>query len=289
MTAKEVKELNRRLTALGWDLAKTGSGHWLARPPDGGQGEIYADTPSDHRAMANTKARLRRRGVDFDADPNVLKRQRLREKREDRIKANLEDVRAPRTKENKVATTTATASKASPKASPESNGKSGVREFPTHSCQEVMRIFASEPGTPFTAGDISAKLHYHRTSATKAQIWLLSEGLIEPHPEKIRGPNDKRRVPAHRVTNFGYEYWCDFIGIQPPSTADPKPEPEPEPVVEEEPQAPAAATVVVGPEPAGPEPMVSRTQMLVEILQGADDPSIIDAAVLLLKWEKAKG
>lgn len=50
--------------AAGWRIELTGGDHVRWYPPDGGRPVVSALTPSDHRAAKNTRAYLRRSGLD---------------------------------------------------------------------------------------------------------------------------------------------------------------------------------------------------------------------------------
>lgn len=47
----------------GWRIEQRGSGHLAWFPPDGGRFVITSSTPSDHRAVLNALADLRRAGL----------------------------------------------------------------------------------------------------------------------------------------------------------------------------------------------------------------------------------
>ena len=64
MPSKEVKDLIRSLRKQGWTVEQTRNNHWKATAPTGGQPEYIASTPSDHRSLKNTVARLKRLGYD---------------------------------------------------------------------------------------------------------------------------------------------------------------------------------------------------------------------------------
>lgn len=49
--------------AQGWTVTRTSKGHWRFVPPaKEGQVVVSSGTPSDHREVLNTRARLRRQG-----------------------------------------------------------------------------------------------------------------------------------------------------------------------------------------------------------------------------------
>lgn len=58
---KELKKLIRTLRNQGVRVELQKSGHYKAYPPEGPV-VVFGSTESDHRAMKNTKARLRRGG-----------------------------------------------------------------------------------------------------------------------------------------------------------------------------------------------------------------------------------
>ena len=56
-----MKKTRRQLERLGFIMTKTRGGHWRLEHPDM-KGLVFApDTPSDHRAVKNLRAELRRR------------------------------------------------------------------------------------------------------------------------------------------------------------------------------------------------------------------------------------
>lgn len=63
-STKEVAQLIRTLRKRKIPVTKTEGGHWLVQCPNG-QGVIMQATPSDWRGWRNTKARLKRNGVDL--------------------------------------------------------------------------------------------------------------------------------------------------------------------------------------------------------------------------------
>lgn len=60
---RDVTELLRALHSLDIPCVKTKSQHWKAMTPQGPV--FFASTPSDRRSILNTKAELRRKGVDI--------------------------------------------------------------------------------------------------------------------------------------------------------------------------------------------------------------------------------
>jgi predicted RNA binding protein YcfA (HicA-like mRNA interferase family) len=57
----QMKETRRELERQGFTATKTRGGHWRFEHPDM-DGPVYApDTPSDHRAIKNLQAMLRRK------------------------------------------------------------------------------------------------------------------------------------------------------------------------------------------------------------------------------------
>jgi hypothetical protein len=59
---KELKEVLREAEKQGWKVAYSGKGHPMLYAPDGKNIVTTGGTPSDHRALANLVARLRRHG-----------------------------------------------------------------------------------------------------------------------------------------------------------------------------------------------------------------------------------
>ena len=55
----DLKQVLRQAQAHGWRVQPTRGGHWRLRHPGGGI-VVTSSTPSDHRALANFKAQLRR-------------------------------------------------------------------------------------------------------------------------------------------------------------------------------------------------------------------------------------
>jgi predicted RNA binding protein YcfA (HicA-like mRNA interferase family) len=60
--AKELKEVIKEAKRQGWRVTTTKRGHLQFYAPDGENIVTAAGTPSDHRALANLIARLRRHG-----------------------------------------------------------------------------------------------------------------------------------------------------------------------------------------------------------------------------------
>lgn len=61
--AIDLKEVLRELPRQGWRVERRGGGHYVAFPPDRSKQQVvFASTPSDHRALANTVSRLRKSG-----------------------------------------------------------------------------------------------------------------------------------------------------------------------------------------------------------------------------------
>ena len=60
--ADEFKKVRAESEVQGWRWEQRRNGHWMGFAP-GGQGIVtFAGTPSDHRALANTIAKMRRLG-----------------------------------------------------------------------------------------------------------------------------------------------------------------------------------------------------------------------------------
>jgi predicted RNA binding protein YcfA (HicA-like mRNA interferase family) len=55
----DLKQQLRQAEAHGWRVQPTRGGHWKLTHPDGGT-VVTSSSPSDHRALANLKAQLRR-------------------------------------------------------------------------------------------------------------------------------------------------------------------------------------------------------------------------------------
>jgi len=64
---KELKELVKKAGEQGWRVEMRSSGHLMFFPPDKSLSPITSGgTPSDHRALKNLKAMLKRSGLRFD-------------------------------------------------------------------------------------------------------------------------------------------------------------------------------------------------------------------------------
>lgn len=61
---KELKEIIKAAEGQGWRV-KERKGHYLFLAPDGINKVTVAGTPSDHRALNNSIARLRRYGLSW--------------------------------------------------------------------------------------------------------------------------------------------------------------------------------------------------------------------------------
>ncbi len=57
---REMKDLRAKLTSEGYELLKTGGGHWRITRSDMRTPVYAADTPSDRRALLNTITQIRR-------------------------------------------------------------------------------------------------------------------------------------------------------------------------------------------------------------------------------------
>jgi predicted RNA binding protein YcfA (HicA-like mRNA interferase family) len=55
----DLARLLRQASACGWQLVRTRKSHWLLRHPSGAV-VVTSGTPSDQRALRNTRAQLRR-------------------------------------------------------------------------------------------------------------------------------------------------------------------------------------------------------------------------------------
>lgn len=60
---KTHEELLALCKEKGWELEKTGSGHWKLTNPETGRYVIAASTPSDYRSCMNMRSQLRRAGL----------------------------------------------------------------------------------------------------------------------------------------------------------------------------------------------------------------------------------
>jgi hypothetical protein len=55
----DLKQQLRQAEAHGWQVTHTRNGHWRLLYPGGGV-VVTSSTPSDHRALANLRAQMRR-------------------------------------------------------------------------------------------------------------------------------------------------------------------------------------------------------------------------------------
>ena len=55
----DLKQVLRQAEAQGWRVQPTRGGHWKLTHPGGGI-VVTSSSPSDHRALANVRAQLRR-------------------------------------------------------------------------------------------------------------------------------------------------------------------------------------------------------------------------------------
>lgn len=62
---KEMKALLKAAEEQGWTVRFTGSGHYQWKAPDGQTIIVTPSTPSDHRSMSNTRAQLKRAGLNL--------------------------------------------------------------------------------------------------------------------------------------------------------------------------------------------------------------------------------
>ena len=62
---KDMRKLAKACTANGWRVEPTRGGHVRLLSPDGEHLIIAEATPSDRRSLSNTKARLRRAGLEL--------------------------------------------------------------------------------------------------------------------------------------------------------------------------------------------------------------------------------
>ncbi len=65
-TRKDVNQLVKKLRSQGWRVENTKAGH-MAYSPHGYSKVLFHKTPSDHRTMRNTIARLVQGGYDPNA------------------------------------------------------------------------------------------------------------------------------------------------------------------------------------------------------------------------------
>lgn len=63
---KDFKKVLDQATKQGWRVEQTKGGHWRLYAPDGEHIVHAASTPSDHRALANTIAQMRRYGFKWE-------------------------------------------------------------------------------------------------------------------------------------------------------------------------------------------------------------------------------
>lgn len=70
---REVKELVRELEDKGWRVIIAQNNHHKAFHPDGEHMIVFANTPSDHRAIKNIRAMVKRieREIEQNEDPQV--------------------------------------------------------------------------------------------------------------------------------------------------------------------------------------------------------------------------
>jgi predicted RNA binding protein YcfA (HicA-like mRNA interferase family) len=59
---KDLKKILREAERQGWQVRQTKNGHWQAFSPDGAGIVTTGGTPSDHKALKNFVAQLRRYG-----------------------------------------------------------------------------------------------------------------------------------------------------------------------------------------------------------------------------------
>lgn len=62
MKDKELDQLRRLAVAQGWRVVRTNKDHYKWYAPDGKTMVVSGSTPSDHRAIKNQKALMRRAG-----------------------------------------------------------------------------------------------------------------------------------------------------------------------------------------------------------------------------------
>ena len=60
-TKNDLRQSRRQFTRLGFQVTKTRGGHWRIEHPAMNGPVFAADTPSDHRAIKNLHAMLRRK------------------------------------------------------------------------------------------------------------------------------------------------------------------------------------------------------------------------------------
>lgn len=61
---RELRPLIAAAIEQGWDVAQTKRGHVRFRPPGGGRPVFASKTPSEYRSAMNTRAELRRAGLE---------------------------------------------------------------------------------------------------------------------------------------------------------------------------------------------------------------------------------
>lgn len=61
MSYSDLRQSRRKLARLGFTVTKTRGGHWRFEHPDMNGPVFAADTPSDHRAIKNFQAMVRRK------------------------------------------------------------------------------------------------------------------------------------------------------------------------------------------------------------------------------------
>lgn len=66
---RDIDQIIRRAKHQGWRVDVGGSGHYRFFAPDGKGLVTVARSPSDHRAILNIEADLRRAGLVLDDDP----------------------------------------------------------------------------------------------------------------------------------------------------------------------------------------------------------------------------
>ncbi|MEX0755714.1 MAG: hypothetical protein WD556_11455 [Actinomycetota bacterium] len=65
---KDLKEVFREAERQGWKVTQTPGGHWKLVPPDPSKDIVHTGkTPSDHKALANVIAQMRRSGFRWPA------------------------------------------------------------------------------------------------------------------------------------------------------------------------------------------------------------------------------
>lgn len=61
--ASETNKLIRKIRKAGWTVCKTKKAHWKVTSPSG-ESVVLPSTPSEYRSMRNTRALLRRAGLE---------------------------------------------------------------------------------------------------------------------------------------------------------------------------------------------------------------------------------